>query len=530
MFRGGVENVTGPSKSVNHSSVDGRLLLLCLFAWVLLRTLMVAGVDLSKDEAVYWHWSQNLNASYAWLPFAAIWLGDFVGAGSDLFLRLPFVAAGVVSALLLYHLCRLRGLPPGRAAIAVAAFATSHWIWHTSSFLHPDGFLVPAWLAVLVCSERASRGDGEGWWWAAGAGAGLAALSKYSGLVLSAGLFAWLLVLAIRGRRGPLLRAGIPFVLLSCPVLIDLLATNFSLPSALNTLSAVAPDSLPVRLGMFLGAPLFYVSPLLLATLYRGVWKAGRDWRRLTNLTSQTGQHLLWPGAALICCFCFFTLTRGQVKGNWILPALLGVWPLAFSASWLQSRVFTVALLAFGISMAAIPAIALRWPAVADWLSHSALGSLNSSYTSIVSQWDLPREPTFSWTERVCEYHGWGDFGRKLDDLIVQHDLPAPLTIASTEYGLAFGAVRYARLVNAVALPGDPRFVRIAAPPAEAVLDLARVEQPPSQGGKRLAIIERFSKGCEPLRYAVYETVPEPPATGVGAFSADGDRADASRR
>lgn len=491
---------------------------------------MIAGVDLSKDEAVYWHWSQNLDASYAWLPFAAIWLGDSIGAGSDLILRLPFVAAGAVSVLLLHHLCRLRALPPSQTLIAVVAFATSHWIWHTSSFLHPDGFLVPTWLATLVCSERASRGDGEGWWWAAGAAAGLAALSKYSGLVLSAGLFLWLLVLAIRGHRGPLLRAGIPFVLLSSPVLIDLMVTQFSLPSALNTLSAVAPDSLPVRMGMFLGAPLFYVSPLLLATLYRGVWTVGRDWRRLTNVTSQTGHHLLWPGAALICCFCFFTLTRGQVKGNWILPALLGLWPLAFSASWLQSRVFTGALLIFGVSMAAVPAIPLRWPAVADRLSHSALGSLNSSYTSIVSQRDLPREPTFSWTERVCEYHGWEDFGRKLDGLIREQNLRVPLTIASTEYGLAFGAVRYARLVNAVALPGDPRFVRIAAPPAEAVLHLARVEQPPRRAGKRLAILERLSTGCEPLRYAVYEAVPEPPETGAGAFSAEGDRADASSR
>ena len=516
MFRVVDGNVTGPSESVNR-----RTLLLCLLVWALLRALLVAGVDLSKDETAYWYWSRQLDASYAWLPFAAIALADALRPGADLLLRLPFVAMGTISALLLHHLCRLRSLSPTRSVVAVAAFATSHWIWHTSSFLHPDGFLVPAWLAVLVCSERASRGDGDGWWWAVGAAAGLAALTKYSGLVLSAGLFGWFLFLAVRGQRRPLLRAGIPFACLSLPILYDLLATGFALPASLSTLSAVAPESLPLRLALFVVAPLLYISPFLLFALYRGAWTVREQWRR--------APHLWAPGMALAICFCFFALTRGQVKGNWILPGFLGLWPLAFSARCLHSRRFAVLLLATGVVGAAIPAVTLRWPAVADGLSRTVLRPLNDSYTAIVSRPDLPREPTYSWTERVCEYHGWPGFGRRLDDVIRDQGLEGPVTIASPEYGLAFGAARYARRVQSVALPGDPRFARLTMAPAQAALHLKRegLHRPPA--GPLVAVIERYSPGCQPLRYEVYEPPPASPGAGASA-SAGRERADASRR
>jgi len=493
-----------------------------LLLWVVLRALLVAGVDLSKDEATYWYWSRHLDASYAWLPFTLIAISDSVWPGADLVLRLPFLGAGTISLLLLHHLCRLRGLSPERSLLAVAALATSHWVWHTGSFLHPDGVLVPAWLAALVCSERATRGDGDGWWSMAGVAAGLAALSKYSGLVLAAGLFAWLVWMAIHGRRGPLLRTVPPFALCSAPILYDLLSTGFALPSSLSTLSAVAPSSLSLRMVLFLGAPLLYVSPVLLFVLCRSAWTVRNHWRG--------SAHLWLPGAALVGCFCFFALARGQVKGNWILPGFLGLWPLAFADDYLRSRQLAVVLLVMGGTLAAVPAVTLRWPSVADVLSRTALQPLNETYTAIVSRRDLPREPTFSWTERICEYHGWEEFGRDVDAMIIGQGLHPPVTIASTEYGLAFGVARYARLVEAVSLPGDPRFVRIAAPPSQASLHLSREGIKPPGVGAPLAILERRSPGCEPLRYVVYEPPPPPAETGPGVISAGRDSAAASRR
>ena len=189
-----------------------------------------------------------------------------------------------------------------------------------------------------------------------------------------------------------------------------------------------------------------------------------------------------------------------------------------------------IVLLVLGASLAALPAVTLRWPGVADRLSRSALQPLNDSYTAIVSRRDLPREPTYSWTERVCEYHGWEAFGRDVDEMIRRQDLQAPVTIASSEYGLAFGIARYARLVDAVALPGDPRFVRLAAPPDQAALHLARMGQQPPGVGTRQAVVVRRGAGCEPLAYEVFAPPTGPAAAGVGAIATGRESADASRR
>lgn len=499
-----------------------RLLLTCLLLWSAGRLLLAAGVDLGKDEAAYWYWSRHLDVSYAWLPFFFVHLGDWLLPGSDVALRLPFLTGGVVSVWLLYSLCRLHDLSPARSAVAAAAFATSHWIWHTSSFLHPDGFLVPMWLASLVSSQLASRGD-DRWWFAAGVCAGLASLSKYSGLVLAAGLLLHLLWLA-RSNRRPLLLAAPPFLLITAPLLLDLLQTGFALPTSLSSLSAVAPPTPLLRLGLFLGAPLLYVSPLLLFVLYRGAWSMrGRKWPG-AHWSSNT--HIWLPGLLLVGCFAFFALYRGQVKGNWILPAFLGIWPLCFAYQSVRRR-WIVSLLLLGAMQALIPAVSLRWPAVAETLSRTALEPLNASYTSIVSRRDLPREPTFSWTERVCEYHGWEDFGERLDAHITRLGLEPPVTIVSTEYGLAFGAVRYADLVDAAAVSEDLRFARVAAPARQAELRLARIV--PGIASPGAEQIERYSAGCAPLTYAVSvlpEAAPEP---GSGASGAR-DSAEASRR
>lgn len=510
-------NVTGASESVNESRLSGALLLALGF-WVLLRLGLVAGVDLGKDESAYWYWSGQLDASYAFVPFAAIALVDAVVPGVDWALRLPFLLAGALSAGLLFRLCQLHGLSPNRCLVATAAFATSHWIWHTSSFLHPDGFLVPTWLAVLVCTEYAVRTKRQTWWSLAGAAAGLAALSKYSGLVLAGGWFLWLLLEVRQRGPAPLVRAAVPFGLLASPVLFDLLVSGFALPSALSTLSAVAPSPVPVRLLLFLAAPLFYVSPLLLFLLYRALWRLRRQ---------AISGHLLWPCLILLGTFCAFALVRGQVKGNWILPGLLGLWPLAFSPHVLRSRALAGSLVALGAVLALIPATMLRWPAVTASMG-TGWGHLNDTYQSIVSAPDRPREPTVSWTERVCEYHGWNDVGQQLDRFVADRGLPTPVTVSSIEYGLAFGAARYADLVGSVVLPLDPRFQRLAPPPGDVTLWLAREGQ--SGGlGPEIGWLTRQAEGCQPLRYGIYE----PPASlgraDVGSFGVR-DSADASRR
>ena len=94
--------------------------MLTLTAYTLLKCWLVYGVELGKDEAVYWYWSQHLDASYALLPFSLMALADALVPGDELFLRIPSILLGTLAVYWLYQLCRDFGLPAGRAWCAAA--------------------------------------------------------------------------------------------------------------------------------------------------------------------------------------------------------------------------------------------------------------------------------------------------------------------------------------------------------------------------------------------------------------------------
>ena len=65
---------------------------------------------MGKDEAVYWYWSQHLDAAYALLLFCTLKLAHAFWPHQEWFLWLSLTLQGALSAVLLYRLCRGHGL------------------------------------------------------------------------------------------------------------------------------------------------------------------------------------------------------------------------------------------------------------------------------------------------------------------------------------------------------------------------------------------------------------------------------------
>ena len=517
----------------------GRIAGLLLALWALCKFWFTHGVELGKDEAAYWFWSLNWDFSYAPLPFAVYRLAHACAPGVEWSLRLGPMAAGVIASVLMFRWCRGAGLDVERSLWATAAFATSHWIWHTGSFLHPDGFLVPCWLLVLVCARAAAARH-----WARracvllGVAAALAVYCKYSGALLAASLFLWLFVTTPRPARGRALGYSlVPFAICLAPLVQIQWVDDFRLPLALGSLSRIASDtSVVVRLGLFAVGPLLYVSPLLLWLLYRTLASvtvaAGNSLRQAPvpegAIGLQSHRHLLLmliPAAAVLLCFGFFALYRGQVKGNWILPAFLALWPCAFGARAMSpsspaprrpgSRFLTLAI-AIGLVQTAAAGLALKYPGAAGNLMLAIGGGrLDDSYPQLVSAVDRRREPTLSWRERSCEYSGWRPFTRSLETALDRAGLPASTALVSTQYDVVFTTAFYAdveaeRRVYTVA---DPRFRRLsdlgtATPRPDTLLFISRAGAalPEEVGDYEMlrlpqGTVFRATAGCDPVTY-----------------------------
>ena len=499
---------------------------------------MTAGVELGKDEAAYWYWSLHWDLTYAPLPFALLRLAHTLAPGMEWPLRACQIGAGMIAVVLMFHWCRSSKLSEAHCLWASAAFATSHWIWHSSSYLHPDGYLVPLWLLVLVLARRTADRD-----WRPGLcmGVGVAASAtlycKYSGVLLSASLFVWMWIAAPTALRKRALAYGFSaFAVCASPLVLSHWVDGFHLPRALSSLSRIAAEtSVVTRGGLFAAAPLLFVSPPLLWLLYKAlastIADAGRTLARTAPLARPDwmrahGQLLvaLLPACVVVLCFGFFALYRGQVKGNWILPGFLALWPYAFSPGTVRSATrshstrFLMLVIVVGLMQTTAVGLALKYPGAPDHLVRVLGGQelINESYPRLVSPTDRAREPTRSWGERLCEYAGWRGFTDDLEKTMTRAGVPVSVALVSTQYNLPFTTAFYAstEAQRAVYTVADPRFMRLAdlstaQPRPDTLLFVARSGSPfpPDLAdfatSHQLPPVLRSASGCAAVGYDV---------------------------
>ena len=487
-------NIRGGPNSVNL------LCLVLLGAYTLLKLRLVADVELGKDEAVYWYWGQHLDASYALLPLAVCKLTHALYPHQEWFLRLPSVLLGALATALVYWLCRMQGLATQLALWAAAAFALSHWIWHTSSYLHPDGFLVPCWLLALCMARQAEATHARRTYVYAGLAAGLAVLCKYSGVFLVGGLGLWIALSQQGKERWHRLAAFLlPAVVVAAPLTYAQFSTDFYLPQTLSTLSRIEDLDQPLlRLLFFAASPLFFLSPFLLFLLYAGLVRTAR----------QRDLLALLPALCTIAAFLFFALGRGQIKGNWLLPGLLSVWPVAFAAH--PRRWLLVAVVVTGLLQSLVIGLGLKYPGC--YSEFATRSELDKSYVGLVSEEDRVREPAYSWSERLCEYSGWRRFASDVEEIV------PPLPLLSMQYSIPFALAYYGRAEREYYTVDDPRFRDLTdfygqrtTPYPEAVLFAVRAggQVPESLRAtypqrELIAEIERRRTGCPSVPYQVF--------------------------
>src|SRR6202789_182374 len=217
------ERSTKPDRFAHRQMLGVVALIAALTA---LRLIYAGLIDLRTDEAYYWTWSKENVLSFLDHPPMVAW---FVRFGTAIFGDTNFGArfagllamfgAQVLLADLVWRVTRDLRV----AVIAVAMMEASLYYGLLMTKIAPDVPLVlfvtaMAWALVRL----ADSGDGR-WWLAAGVFAGLAALSKFTMVMLLPAVLAFMWVPAWRGRW---LRSLYPWVaamiavLLFTPVLV----------------------------------------------------------------------------------------------------------------------------------------------------------------------------------------------------------------------------------------------------------------------------------------------------------------------
>ncbi len=467
-----------------------------LLALTVLRLLVAALVPLAPDEAYYWVWSRALQPGYLdHPPMVALFIraGTLVAGEGALGIRLVGPVALVVSSVLLARATNDL-FPDRRSGLQAAALFNATLLAGVGGILAtPDLPLLVFWTAALWALARLhATGDGR-WWLAFGVLAGLALLSKYTAVLLGAGVVLWLLLSrpAWRWWRDWRLWAGgVLAVLVFSPVILWNATHGWASFAKQGGRAGADQAGFTLRyLGELVAGQAGLATPLVFLLCVIGSAATVSAWWRRGSAPAALLAALILPGTALF----LWQATGSRVQGNW--PAIL--YPAAC------------------IAAAALPGP--RWrrlhrPALILGGVITAVVYVQAAFAPV----PLARrqDPT------LARLGGWDEFVMEVE---ATRQAAGAAFVAAEEYGLAGQlALRLPRNVPVIAL--DPRWALFDLPPPPPGLSGLLVQSErrgttPQWPAATLleARIARSRRGIEAEGYRIFrvETGPELPPAAI---------------
>jgi 4-amino-4-deoxy-L-arabinose transferase-like glycosyltransferase len=419
-----------PSRSARFP----RALIAVTAATLAVRLVVGAHVHLTEDEAYYRLWSfAPALGYYDHPPMVAwwIWLGRQILGDTAVGVRLIPILANALTTTLVFDLARMVGANRQTAIRAGIWFNAMLLVGAGGLLAVPDAPASLFWTTCLWCALKAEKRNSTLWWLAAGCAAGLACLSKYSGLFLAPGMLLWL---ASAPERRARLRSPGPWIAAAAALLIFGLNLVWNAQHDWLTFAKqfgrVAGDGLAIQhLPEFLVGQALLLNPLMAPFLY-GAWGAQNGSpARAINLSS-----IIATSAPFVAYLLIHSL-HARVEAHWPAPiypaiaicAAVGAEQLGGKKGWRALRAWVPV---FGFVLCGLFAIALilparwwprtfdpglpvqGWPAFVSELNQARsatgarwIGTLSYGLTAELS--DEPREPApvFQLNERA-RYNG----------------------------------------------------------------------------------------------------------------------------
>ncbi|HME83400.1 MAG TPA: glycosyltransferase family 39 protein [Roseiarcus sp.] len=334
-MRTGTDGASGQTEDADRLAaaiVAGFLIARLIFAY-----LLGPGIDESYTLAI----ARNLSLSYFDHPPLHQWIAHFAALtlGEGVATRLPFIVLFAASGWILYRLTRdLFG--PRAATIALFSLNVAPFFFASAgTWVVPDGPLlfglaVAGWaLARLFFLTSPDRSPVWGLWLLAGAGLGVAGLSKYSAALSAAGLAAFVL-LAPKQRRwlthpAPYVAAAVALAM-TAPVVMWNAEHGWASFQFQGARGAPEGGFRPIQVLAMAVGEIAYLFPWIFAPLAAGLaaaWRRRADERRL---------FLVCLALPPIVVFTITPLWGARGLPQWTMSGWFFAFPLM--GAWLDER------------------------------------------------------------------------------------------------------------------------------------------------------------------------------------------------
>ncbi len=311
--------MTDAARSV-WSDPRRRLLLLALGVTAL-RLVAAAVIPLTEDEAYYRLWAQHLQMGYLdHPPMIAWWIraGELLFGDTSLGVRFVAALSGGLTTWLIGDLALRLGALPRTALRAAVWYNATLTVCLGGMLSIPDAPASLFWTITLWALARVRAEQRGVWWLAAGFAAGLAVLSKYSGLFLAPGVLLWLLLVpggaAELRKPGPWAAAVIAACVFAPNVVWN---AQHQWITFAKQFGRVAAHSLSLaHLGELIGTQILVFTPLMAVYAILGVRQGWRE-------RAQAGAVQLVLPVAASAPFAVYLLIHSlhdRVQGHWPAP------------------------------------------------------------------------------------------------------------------------------------------------------------------------------------------------------------------
>ena len=351
--------------------------------WLLLgitlagRLLLAAALGLGIDEAYTVATARTFELSTFDHPPLAWWLagvGRILGADNTVLVRLPFIALFALTTW--FAFLAGRELFNARAGLFAAVTLNLAPVigWTTGSMVLPDGPLIAAMLAALVCVSRAlfgTQAEAPKWWLLTGAAAGLACLSKLHGIFLFAGV--GLFILTSPTHRHWMTRPW-PYLAVIIGALMFAPVIAWNLQHDWISFAFQAGRARVARLAIgngfaALGGQALFIAPWVWIAMAISLWRA---WR--VGTAEPRAWLLLCLGIGPIAVFTGLAFTGSKTLFHWAAPGYLFLSVLvgrdldrdiaagrAAAERWLFGSIAAIGVILFGV----VGLSRMSWPPVA---------------------------------------------------------------------------------------------------------------------------------------------------------------------
>jgi len=303
--------------------LDSAMAVVGLSALLLCARLWLAGhTELMFDEAYYALWAKHLAwCYYDHPPMVALWirLSTILFGEHEFGVRALGAIAGTAGAGLVYVVAQRVFADRSKSAFAALLYCSMLLISAGAIIITPDTPLVFFWSIALYALVRIYGGGSAGWWALVGVAMGFALQSKYTALLLGAGIpCAMILVPRLRiwwRHPAPYLAGAMAFA-----IFFPVIAWNYrhDWASFAMQFGRAQVDGLTLRfVGEFVASQIGLLTPFVFTLAAGGLWLA-LDRRK--DIDSDARLFLASLIGPMIAYFLFQSL-HARVHGNWIAPA-----------------------------------------------------------------------------------------------------------------------------------------------------------------------------------------------------------------